>query len=348
MTSTAPYAGKSGLALALVRELEDRGLSTAYFKPLGSMPVTVDGVVTDQDAFYVNERMAHPAPIDAVCPVVAGRSLVEHVLAEGPPDFAVDVRRAFDVVSKGKDAVVAEGPGTAFQGLALGLSACEIADALDARVLVVDTVEGVDLPDDVLGLRDCLGDRLAGVVFNRVHESRQAFVRDRLTPFLTQRGIEVFGCMPFDPALSSVSVSEIVEGLGGTVLVAEDRLDEQVEAFMVGAMGQDKALRFFRRKARKAVITGGDRADVQLAALETSTRAIILTGNLPPSSLVLARADELGIPMILVDMDTLTAVERMESLMGHVRLHDPVKADRIREMFTADVDIARLLAAFGL
>ena len=118
-------------------------------------------------------------------------------------------------------------------------------------------------------------------------------------------------------------MAEIVDALGGTVLSAEDHLDDRVETFMVGAMGQDKALRFFRRKARKAVITGGDRADVQLAALETNTSALVLTGNFPPSSIVLARAEELGVPMVLVDMDTLTAVEHMEQLLGRVRLHEP-------------------------
>jgi BioD-like phosphotransacetylase family protein len=113
-------------------------------------------------------------------------------------------------------------------------------------------------------------------------------------------------------------------------------------------MGQEKALRFFRRKANKAVVTGGDRSDVQLAALETSTTMLVLTGNLPPSPIVLSRADELGVPMVQVDMDTLTAVERMERLMGHVRLHGPGKIDKIRAMFAEGVAVDDLIAAFGL
>ena len=37
---------------------------------------------------------------------------------------------------------------------------------------------------------------------------------------------------------------------------------------LVGAMSVESALSYFRRKPNKAVITGGDRADIQLAALE--------------------------------------------------------------------------------
>jgi hypothetical protein len=167
-------------------------------------------------------------------------------------------------------------------------------------------------------------------------------------PFINKRGIPVFGILPYEPVLSSVTVTEIVEALDGTVLSAEEHLDVAVESFMVGAMGQEKALRFFRRRARKAVITGGDRADVQLAALETNTRCIILTGNMPPSSLVVARAEELGVPMVLVDSDTLTAVERMESLMGRTRLHDDSKVALMKEMFGEAVDCDALLRAIGL
>jgi BioD-like phosphotransacetylase family protein len=63
---------------------------------------------------------------------------------------------------------------------------------------------------------------------------------------------------------------------------------------------------------------------------------------------VLARADEIGVPMIMVDMDTLSAVERMEALMGHVRLHGPGKADRIRAMFAQSVRTDELFEAFGI
>lgn len=48
-----------------------------------------------------------------------------------------------------------------------------------------------------------------------------------------------------------------------------------VEHLMIGAMDVDSALTYFRRKPNKAVITGGDRPDIQLAALETSTKCTI-------------------------------------------------------------------------
>lgn len=349
VTSTAPYSGKSGISLALIHMLQERGLKVGYFKPFGTMPVTVDGITTDQDALYVDRCcLTEPVPLADVCPIVRTQAFIESVLAHENDPLEDRLVSAYASCSTGRDIMVIEGHSDLYQGRSFGLSVDRVAELLDARALVVDRPNGMDLPDDVLTMSEALGERLGGVLLNWVHESQYDFVVRRVSPFLRSAGISVLGILPFDPALSSVTVGEIVDALGGTVLCAEDRLDETVETFMVGAMGQDKALRFFRRKARKAVITGGDRADVQLAALETNTHALILTGNMPPGSLVLARAEELGVPMIMVDTDTLTAVEKMEALMGHVRLHDVNKAARIREILKQSVDVDSLLSAFGV
>jgi BioD-like phosphotransacetylase family protein len=349
VTSTRPYSGKSGICLALIRELEARGRDVGYFKPFGTMPVQVEGVgITDQDAFYINGGLKRPAPIEVVCPAVKTRDLLESCMDSTQRDLRPRVAEAFAAVSEGRDVIIAEGPSDVFQGLTVELSTCQLATLLEAKVLLIDRPERIDFPDEVLGAADCLREHLAGVLFNRVDETQTEFIREHVTRFVEARGIPVFGALPVDAGLASITVGEIVEALGGTVLSAEERLDVTVESFMIGAMGQDKALRFFRRKARKAVITGGDRADVQLAALETKTSCLILTGNFPPSSIVLSRAEELGVPMVLVDMDTLTAVERMENLLGKMRVHDPAKAARIRELLVENADLPGLFAAFGI
>lgn len=349
ITSTKPYTGKSGLAVALITYLADHGLDVGYFKPYGTMPVHDNAVMTDEDALYVNRILKRPSELPDVCPVVRSQQLIETVLTTGEsPVSTQEVLSAFGRCSRGRDVMIVEGPTEPSQGACVGLHAHAIADLLDAPVLLVDRPRPTDLPEDALWVCEQLRARLGGVVLNGIDESRLQVTRARIAPFLEKRGIAVFGTIEHDPTLGAVTVAEIVDVLGGTVLTAQDRLGDTVESYMVGAMGQDKALRFFRRKVNKAVITGGDRADVQLAALETSTRCIVLTGNQLPGTVVMSRAEELGVPMILVDTDTLTAVERMETLLGRVHLHDPEKAARIRALFERDVDVPRLLSAFGI
>jgi BioD-like phosphotransacetylase family protein len=70
--------------------------------------------------------------------------------------------------------------------------------------------------------------------------------------------------------------------LTAQVLTKDVPMDAVVENLTVGAMTAEAALRRMRKQRNKAVITGGDRTDIQLAALETSTSCLVLTGNLEP------------------------------------------------------------------
>jgi len=121
-----------------------------------------------------------------------------------------------------------------------------------------------------------------------------------------------------------------------------------VEHLMVGAMNVEAALRYFRRKPNKAVITGGDRPDIQLAALETSTKCLILTGNLEPSPIILGRAEEIGVPVLLVREDTLTTVQNIESFFGKTRFHQPKKIECFERLLEEHFDFAKLDEALGL
>lgn len=345
VASTRRYSGKTGVCSALVDALTAEGQRVGYFKPYGGMPAVADGVTTDRDAAFINHRLAVPGPADAVCPILRSRAFVEDLLAGRPVPGAPEVVEAFARVSVGRDVMIVEAPSDFEQGASAGVSVAELVRLLPGRVLLVEATEAHDPPDRIVRAATRLGGALLGVVHNRVTEANQDTIERRFVPFLAQRGIRSFGVLPHDPVLSSVTVAEIVDAIGGRILCAADKLETPVESFMVGAMGQEKALRFFRRKAHKAVVTGGDRADVQMAALETSTALLVLTGNMAPSPTVVARADELGVCTLVVDTDTLTAVEQLDTLFGHVRLHGPGKADRMRRMFTENVSVDDLMNA---
>jgi len=111
----------------------------------------------------------------------------------------------------------------------------------------------------------------------------------------------------------------------------------------VGAMSPESSLSYFRRSFRKAVITGGDRADIQLAALETSLSALILTGNLYPDARVLSRAEELGVPVLLVPWDTYSTVRHISSLTGRISAKDEKKIGLAKKIVEENVEWKRIL-----
>jgi len=187
-----------------------------------------------------------------------------------------------------------------------------VAELLDARVVLVAGYDSPNDLDEVLAAADAFGDRLAGVVFNKVSDDAFESLDQDGIPFLESKGITVFGAIPSEKELAGVTVGELADELGAELLT-DAPTDGFVERFLVGAMGGDEALRYFRRARDAAVITGGDRADVQTAALEASGVAcLVLTGGHRPSGAVLGKAADAGKPVLAVNTDTVTAIDRAE------------------------------------
>jgi BioD-like phosphotransacetylase family protein len=113
-------------------------------------------------------------------------------------------------------------------------------------------------------------------------------------------------------------------------------------------MNVESSLRYFRRMPNKAVITGGDRSDIQLAALETASKCVVLTGDLRPNSRVLTRSQELRIPLLLAREDTLTVVDKIERLLGRVRIREHAKIARASELAQEHIDFDALWAQLRL
>lgn len=342
--SNQPFSGKSSMCVGVGKLFTEKGLKVGYMKPLGTLPTRVGGINTDEDAQYISNILDVKEELEDICPIV----LTQHYTREGLKDksfskgFVDLIAKAYHRIQKGKDIVILEGAKSVEDGYFLGISSDKICEKLGARVIMVIKYSS-EIVDQVLYSKEFLGDYLSGVIINWVPRSQMNYLEELIVPFLTKKGIEVFGYIASDKMLSSVSIKEMSKLLGGQIICAEDKVNELVETFMVGAMGQEQALKFFRRKANKAVITGGDRADVQLAALETPTKCLILTGNFQPSTIVLGRAEELGVPMILVNFDTLTAVEKVGEIIGRVRFHEIKKIDKIVEVVREHIDINRLL-----
>jgi BioD-like phosphotransacetylase family protein len=154
--------------------------------------------------------------------------------------------------------------------------------------------------------------------------------------------------LPEVKALAALSVGEIADVLHAEALTETIDREAQVETLTVGAMTADIALSRFRKQQNKAVITGGDRTDIQLAALETSTTCLILTGNLRPRPLIVKQAEDLGVTVLLVGSNTIDTVEALERVFGKTRLGQPAKLAQFESLLAEHVDMRKLYDAVGL
>lgn len=349
VASMETFSGKSALCVGLAKRFQRDGLKIGYMKPLSTGTRSAVGL-EDEDARFFRQTFSLTDPLEDMVPIGLMSRAVEEILAGmDEADYEARLMAAFQRVARDRDVVILEGGCNLREGSLIGLPMARVANLLDAReIVVVKYNDDLQILDDSLVARSQLGDSLVGVVLNEIPRQRMPFVQEVVKPGLRERGVPVLAVLPMERLLLSISVGELAEFLSGTVLCCKDKTDELVEHLMVGAMSVDSALAFFRRKPNKAVITGGDRPDIQLAALETSTKCLILTGNLHPSPIILGRAEEVGVPTILVRQDTLTAVEVIERFFGKTRFHQQKKVRRFEEMLADRFDFDALYAALDM
>ncbi len=346
--STQASSGKSATILGLSNQLRQAGLNIAYGKPLGKSLKESEGSLIEEDVEFISRSLnLEPNQVAPTILALNEITLQQRLSGKDTTDYQQSLASEYLQDNLG-DLVMLEGPGNLSEGKLFDLSLMQVADALDAGVVLVFRYKSLLSIETLLSESQVIGKRLIGIVINDVPGSDLLTVNNTMRPFLEQHGIPVLGVLPKSNLLRSITVRELVHQLNAEVLCCGDRLNLLVESLAIGAMNVNAAVKYFRKRQNMAVVTGGDRVEIQQAALETSTQCLILTGQLPPPSFILSRAEELEIPILSVDLDTLSTVEIIERAFGQVRVHEPIKVECVRHLMSEHFDINRLLTLMGL
>ena len=346
--STSGYSGKSLVSMGVGLRLKKDGLRVGYFKPVGILPIKVENILTDKDAWFIYRVFELKDNIAEISPVVLTQELTVRAYLKDMRGLLRKIERSFQQLSQDKDIMIVGGSGSIYSWSVLGVSGLKVIKRLNAKVLLVVKYEGEFCVDYILQAKKDLGDHFIGVIFNKVtHEFRQS-VDDYIVPFLKRRGIDVIGILPHDPLVGSITVEELNEMLGGKVLCCHDRLSNLIERFLIGAMQVDRATEYFKMTKNNAVIVGGDRADIQLSAIESGTECLVLTGELYPSELIISRAEQKNIPIIVIRDDTYTVAKKVERLSVRLRLRDKAKVAHGTELVMKNVNFPLLYKHLGI
>lgn len=349
--STGTYAGKNTLNIGIGLRLQKEGLNPGYMKPVGAMPVEVNGMPGDEDAFYVQDVLGIAPQGELVTPIMVTQDFKIRAfngqLGE-PGALLQKIEDAYAKLGEGRDLMMVAGSGNMYSGRYCGLDAITIIKKLGLKAIVIDRLEHEVNYDTLVTLKDTLGDQLAGVVLNDIPANFMTEVENVIRPFLERNKIKVLGILPTDPLMGSIRADTLAEGLGGRVVAAQRSSERMVENFLIGTMQVENFMTYFRRVSNSAVIVGGDRADVQLVAIEGNCSCLILTGNLYPNDIILSRADALNVPIIMVRDDTYTIAKKMERMLGRHKLRDAIKIRQASQIVSTNLDFGAIREAVGV
>ena len=350
VTSVDRYSGKTAVCLALGKRIQEDNHRVGYLKPLSIQPWLEGGKIVDEDATFVKDVLDLDTPLSELSPVVVTQELLKaQITGKGQEDLISKVQAAAKAVGEKKDILLLEGGGSLREGYVVDLPTPQVAKALKSQVLVVVRYrDEIRLLDDVLAAKFRLGNAMCGVIINRVPTDQLSFVEKFARPYIEKQEIPVFGVLPEVRGLAALMVDELIDALEPQVLTDCKTSDILVENLSVGAMTAEAAFSRLRARSNTAVITGGDRVDVQIAALETSASCLILTGFLEPRPLIIKQANEQGVPVLLVRTNTMETIEAVDKIFGKTRMGQIVKLEKFQELLARHVDMKRVYQSLGI
>ncbi|MHA1861165.1 MAG: phosphotransacetylase family protein [Candidatus Ranarchaeia archaeon] len=343
--SGSDYSGKTSIALGLALIFKEQGKKVTYFKPIGQPAKELRNGVVDEDVVMMKNVLDLKHDLDTISPIQIRYDYVSQLIREDPKKLEKKVLDSYYKISKDADLVIAEASNLPETLNFLNLASPDVARLIDGGILLVTKgySEGVldynILHKEFFCRKGC---KIVGSVINHVPEILVNRMEKVFKPLLRKHGMPCYGVIHEKESMGAPRVKELAKELGAAVLTGEEFLDRTIENLFVGAMTPDSALKFFRQSVNHAVITGGDRADIAMAALETKTAALIFTGGMRPSQIVISAAHERGVPVLEVMDDTFNAVRKVEDLMGRIRPSDKQRIELAQRAVLEHVEYSRL------
>ncbi len=330
--------GKTLVTLGLAKYIATSGKRVGYFKPIGEFG--------DDDALVMKEVLSLSHEISTIMPIERTKSSFDEFIKIGDVELEKRIMASYDVLDKENDYLIIEGTAAPWDLLHVNLSTPQIAKMLNASVICLVNFPEVGAIDEVLLLRDLFKlhgiDEIA-IILNKVPPMLKSVITDKIVPYIEENGMKFLGSIFRTRELFSPNIREIVKALDGEMLLGEDKLDTLVDQFIVGSMAPENALKWFRRAKDKAVITSGDRSDICLAAMETDTNLLILTGGMGPDIRTIARARDVGVPIMMTAHDTYTTGKIVDSLIGSVNLDNLAKVPIIEDIILKAIDFSQMI-----
>ena len=342
--SLLPFTGKSIISLAIASIIKEKNMNVSYFKPYGSFPVLYGDVYADQDAVIAKDTLGLECDIKDLSPIVLTQDLKIRGLKGELPSQMKKIEQSFNSICNKTDFVIVGGANYLANGAFLGISGYDIINKLNLSTILVENMDPDLLVDPALVTALKLKGKLDGIILNKVKPEAMDFAKEIIVPFLNKNGIEVIGIIPESKMLAAVSMSEIKDVLSARVVASEEFVEKNYpEKIMIGAMDVESALRHFRKVHNKVVITGGHRSDIILAALETATEGTVVTGGVVPGEIILAKAEERNVPVLMTNDDTFSVVDKIEAILGKARISDAGRIQKGIELVKEYVNFDKIL-----
>jgi hypothetical protein len=332
-------AGKTSVTVGITKALNKK---IGYLKPFGDRLIYSKKRLWDYDsALIATVFTLHENPEDMSIGF-------DHSKLRYMYDEKITQEKLSELVSnmgQGKDILFIEGGRDLSYGISVYLDSLSLAKTIGGRLVIVISGDEDTICDDITYVKkqvDVCGIDFKGVIINKVQNIGE--FKETSLPQINKIGVPVLGIIPFFNELTHYSINFLSERLFAKVVTGEENLNRVVKNIFIGAMSVNAALQQpHLKKEGVLMITGGDRTDMILVALDYQAAGIILTNNVLPPAHIISKAAERKVPMLMVSYDTYETARRIDNIEPLMTREDTHKIELLGRVINESVDIQAIV-----
>ncbi|GAA4317685.1 phosphate acetyltransferase [Compostibacter hankyongensis] len=350
ITTTEPYSGKSIVSLGLMHVLLGETKTVGFFRPV--IP-DIPGEEKDNNIAAVLRYFEVPLPYEDTWAFTGSEVIM--LKNQGRTHEIIDrIIEKYKRIEEQFDYMLVEGSDFLGESVAFEFDLnASIARNLGLPVVIVENAALKTVPQVVANMQlafDSFKDRDIPVLLAVANKADPASL-----PELTRRLQEGLGqqtvaaAIPLLQRLNSPTLGEIATALNARLLFGKDKLQNQADHYLVGAMQLRHYLTLLSENC--LCITPGDRADVILGTMQAqasvnypAVAGMILTGGLMPEEPVLNLLEGLKdlFPVMLTGYNTFEVANLVGDLPSRILPENSPKIELCISTFEKHTDLDRL------
>lgn len=350
VTSTEPNSGKSIVSLGLIDMLLGKAQKIGYYKPI------ISGNALNKPDDHIQTVLKYfDLPVSYEDAYAFTRSdAMHHMEGEGRGEMIDTIIRKYKQLENQYDFTVIEGSDYEGEGTAFEFEInVAIAKNLGAPAIIVipgenkTTAQIVNTAFTVVRNFEAREIQVLALIVNKVDNAQVKDVSELLKEQLP-KDITI-NIVPAEKGLHAPTMQEILDQVQGKLLFGQERLNNQVDNFITGAMQVPNFLNYIKENV--LIITPGDRGDIIIAALQANlstsypqVAGIVLTGGAEPEEPInrLIKGLQTVVPIIAVKTGTFQTTTTIGAIRSRITPGNKQKIRLAIDTFNKYVDVKTL------
>ena len=357
IAATGQHCGKTTTSLSLLHLARKKYNRVGFIKPFGPKRTNYLGKFVDVDAALIAHVYGMDDQLELMSPVVLDSHTTREVLEgkKNPQHYLEQICHAAAELEKQCDFLIIEGAGHTGVGSVMRLNNAQLAQQLDAPVLLV-AGGGVGNVIDAIELNLALfrenGAEVRMILPNKLLRNKREATLKYLTLAFEDTTIQVVGGFNYSPILANPTLKYVADLLQLELQADREQASRIVHHVQLGAASTQRVVDLLQESTLVIVPSSRDEVLVMLSTLyhlpefQSKIAGLIINGLVPLAEIVQRVLDDAKIPYMRTAGIMAEIYTTIQENVAKIGAEDAEKIALVQQLAESDLDFELIDSLF--